>query len=608
MKDDKLFTEFPPISTKEWEEAIAKDLKGADYEKKLVWKTLEGFNVKPYYRAEDLKDLNLAPSQKKDNNWDIRQDIFEKDLRAANAIAQVGLERGITSLGLNAQNVISIEDLETLLAGIDITKTKINFIAASCYYHLATFFVEYIKKHNIDSDKVYGSMNFDPFVKGALYKGELCHAEQDLAQRAIRLLNTLKDAVPHFKCITVNGHVFNNAGAAIVQELAYTLSAANDYMARLTDAGAKIDDVAKRLQIAYAIGGNYFMEIAKLRATRLLFSKIVAAYAPACSCCQQVFIATESSYYNKTIFDPYVNMLRTTTETMSSAIAGADSISVHPFDVAFSKADEFSMRIANNQQILLKEESYMNKIVDPAAGSYYIENLTHLLCEGAWALFKSIEDKGGFLKAIQEGTIQDDIEKIASQRAKEAAMRKTVIVGTNQFPNLGETMSEKITSVCPGKIENRATKIKTLRWNRLAEPFENLRLEVEKAGKKPKVFLLTFGNIAMRKARAGFATNFYGVAGYQIIDNAGFSTPEEGAKQALVSGAEVVVLCSSDEEYDALVAGAMPLLKGKIKFAVLAGNPADKAEQYKAEGINDFIHVKTNCLETLIAYNKALLK
>src|SRR5574344_934441 len=226
MKDDKLFTEFPPVSTKEWEEAIEKDLKGADYDKKLVWKTLEGFNVKPYYRAEDLKDLKLHPSKKTNNNWDIRQDVFEQDIKAANAIAHEGLKRGVTSLGLNAKNVSSVEDLETLFNGIDVTKIKINFIAASCFNCLSKLFIEYLHKHNIDSSKVYGSMNWDPFVKGALYNGELCHSEEEIGQRAKKLLTTLKEGVPKFRAITINAHVFNNAGSSIVQELAFALSAA----------------------------------------------------------------------------------------------------------------------------------------------------------------------------------------------------------------------------------------------------------------------------------------------------------------------------------------------------------------------------------------------
>ncbi|MFA6201414.1 MAG: methylmalonyl-CoA mutase family protein [Bacteroidales bacterium] len=606
MENNKLFPEFPPVSTEKWEEVIMADLKGGDYTKKLVWKTLEGFDVKPYYRAENTADLNLQPIKKEDNNWDIRQDVFESDLKVSNAIALEGLKRGVVSLGLNTSKVKSVEDLKILLKGIDLTKVKINFIAASCFLELTKLFVEYIKTEAVDGKKVYGSMNFDPYVY-ALYKGKLCCSEKEIAEQGVEIMNLIKENIPNFDVITINGHIFNNAGASIVQELAYTLSAANDYLYTLTEKGIPAHSVGYRTVFAFATGSNYFMEIAKIRAARLLWRKIMQEYNPKCETAYDIFIATQSSYYNKSIYDPYVNMLRTTTETMSSAIAGADSISVYPFDMAFKESDEFSRRIASNQQILLKEESYFDKVVDPSAGSYYIESLTNAIASHAWDIFKAIEARGGFVAAIKEGYIQSEIEKTASQKAKDVATRKTTILGTNQYPNLLEKMSDKVTSTC-GDNPNSGNEIKTLSWNRLSEPFEALRMEVEKSGKTPKVFLLTYGNLAMRKARASFATNVFGIAGYQIINNLGFETPEEGAKAALESKAEIVVLCSSDDEYNDLVTGVMPMLKGKINNIIVAGYPAEQIENYKEQGITDFIYVKTNALELLQSYNAKLLK
>ncbi len=267
---------------------------------------------------------------------------------------------------------------------------------------------------------------------------------------------------------------------------------------------------------------------------------------------------------------------------------------------------DFGYRIARNQQLLLKEESYLDKIVDPAAGSYYIENLTDEIARGAWEHFLRVENAGGFCKALRAGLVQDEVAATAQQRNLDIATRRTTILGTNQYPNLLEKMGDKVAAdkkcnACEGD------EIKTLLPYRGAQAFEDLRLQTEHAARRPKVFLLTYGNLTMRKARSGFATNFFGVAGYEIIDNPGFATPEEGAKAALESGADIVVLCSSDDEYAELTEPVCRALKGKVKSLVLAGFPKDMVETYKGYGIDEFIHVKTNVLESLTAFQKQLL-
>ncbi len=617
MENNKLFAEFPEVSTKEWEDVIIKDLKGADYEKKLVWKTLEGFDVKPYYRAEDLATLeylNGNPAEapfvrgykKTTNAWDVRQDVRECDIATANAIALAGLKRGVTSLGLVAKNVKTAADMKALLNGIDLTAVKINFIKSEDYLETIKLFIDEVKAQGIDTAKVQGSINFDPYTC-ALRKGEFCGGGLEKRyEEILTIMQLVRENIPAFDVITVNGNVFNNAGAAIVQELAYTLSAANEYMFNLTQKGIAAHSVGYRMVLSFATGSNYFMEIAKLRAARLLWTKIVEQYNPQCATAYELHIHAENSFYNKTIYDPYVNMLRTTTETMSAAIAGADSISVYPFDVAYKKADEFSTRIATNQQILLKEESYLDKVVDPAAGSYYIESLTNALAEKAWEIFKELEEKGGFIASIKAGLVQDAIAETAAKRAKEVAMRKKTILGTNQYPNLTETKPVLENRECCGCAVT-GNEIKPLPANRLAEPFEQLRMQTEESGKQPKVFLLTYGNLAMRKARAQFTTNFFGLAAYEIIDNVGFATAEEGAKAAVESKADIVVLCSSDDEYAELVAGALPTLKGAFKHIVVAGNPVEQMESFNAQGVTDYVNVRTNALESLTNYNKQLL-
>ena len=617
MEDNKLFTEFPPVSTEKWEEVINKDLKGADYEKKLVWKTIEGFKVKPYYRAEDLdrlEYLNANPDefpftrgkQKDSNVWDIRQDIREHDLTKANAYALDALKRGATALGFCAKGIETEEQMATLLKDIHLPAIALHFNCSRDFAATLRLLVAVAKRNGFDPKELHGTVNFDIF-KRALKHGAFREGDGDLAE-AEALLAYQQQELPGFRVLSVNGSIFNNAGSNIVQELGFALAEANDLMAKLSDRGVKADVVAKNIAFNFAVSGNYFMEIAKIRAARMLWAEIVKQYNPECECACKAWINAGSSTWNKSIFDPYVNMLRTTTETMSAAIAGADSISVAPFDVTYKEADDFSYRIARNQQLLLKEESYLDKIVDPAAGSYYIENLTDSIAQYAWQLFLTVEEKQGFAAALREGFVQDEIAKTAQQRDMDIATRRTTILGTNQYPNLTETMLPKIEKQGEGCCCHcqRSNELKPLNSYRGAEAFEHLRIATEQSGKRPKVFMLTYGNLAMRRARSGFATNFFGVAGYEILDNNGFATVEEGARAALDSKAEIVVLCSSDDEYAEITEQACKLLKGKVKSLVLAGYPKEMVETYKGYGIDEFIHVKTNVLESLTGFQKLM--
>lgn len=621
MENNKLFSEFPPVSTEKWEEVINKDLKGADYDKKLVWHTIEGFNVRPYYRAENLEGLDYLESnpgekpytrghQKGGNEWEVRQDIHVPDMAEANRIALDAVERGATALGLCAKQVSSVDDLAVLLKGIYINAVSINFMCSQDYLQLLKLYVEYARREGYDTKELRGSTDFDPF-RYALQHGQFHRGEEGDLQMARQLVDYAHEELPGFRVLTVNSVVLHNAGANIVQELGFGLAAANELVARLTDMGCKMEHAGRSIVLNVGVGSTYFMEIAKIRAARLLWSKIVEQYKPECDCPYKLFINATTSRWNQSVYDPYVNMLRSTTEAMSSAVAGADSISVLPFDNAYKQADDFGYRIARNQQLLLKEESYLDKIVDPAAGSYYIENLTDKIAQGAWQHFLKVEEAGGFCKAIRQGLVQDEVMETARKRDLDIATRKTTILGTNQYPNLLEKMGDKVDAEnhkgCCCHCAEQGNEVKVLHDYRGAEPFEQLRLQTEHAAHRPKVFLLTYGNLTMRKARSGFATNFFGVAGYEIIDNPGFATPEEGAKAALASGAEVVVLCSSDDEYAELTEPACKLLKGKVKSIVLAGFPKEMVDTYRGYGVDEFIHVKTNALQCLQEFQKKLL-
>jgi methylmalonyl-CoA mutase len=296
-------------------------------------------------------------------------------------------------------------------------------------------------------------------------------------------------------------------------------------------------------------------------------------------------------------------MLRTQTEAMSAVLGGVNSLTVLPYDAAFKNSGEFSERIARNQQLLLKEESHFDKVVDPAAGSYYIETLTNKIAEQAWKIFIETEENGGFYQAVKTGTVQKTIKTMAVSRLKAVSARREILLGTNQFPNFNE-IAEKPQKDINKHVCTGDAKIETLPPLRAAQEFEDLRFSTQNAAKRPVAFMLTIGNLAMRLARAQFSCNFFACAGYEVIDNLGFKTVEEGVAAAEKAGADIIVLCSSDDEYAELAPVAFNASKGKA-ILVVAGAPACM-DELKNLGIEHFINVKSNVLETLKSFNKLL--
>ncbi|MDD5570094.1 MAG: methylmalonyl-CoA mutase family protein [Bacteroidales bacterium] len=618
---ERLFTEFPPVNTNEWEEKIKEDLKGADYEKKLVWKTTEGFSVRPYYRAENLDDLKYLKSfpgefpfargnKKNNNDWEIRQDIETENIQEANRIALDAVSKGANAIGLRVKGISKVEEMQALLKGIDLNKTTINFTSSKSFTATLDLFIKEIERQNLTPAKIKGSLGFDP-LSYLLLQGNFFTTKDNNFVEAVYLINQAKLKLPYFKLITINGNYLHNAGCSIVQELGFSIASANEYIFQLLNKGIEIDDIAPRILFSFAIGSNYFLEIAKLRAARVLWAKVIEQYNPKNKESMQINIHTTTSKLNKTIYDAHVNILRLTTEAMSASIGGSDSISVQPFDNTFKDADEFSSRISRNIQTILKSESHFDKAVDPSAGSYYIENLTDSIANASLKLFQEIEEKGGFIESVSNNFVQDEIEKTCQQRNMDIAMRKQILLGTNQYPNLKEQMLDKITKAKSKEYNfEKNTICKKIKMYRGAEAFEEIRFAVEKSGKHPKVFLLTIGNPAMRKARAAFTTNFFGCAGYEIIDNAGFKTAAEGLEVVKKVEPEIVVICSSDEEYATVgieIAKGIKINSAKIKI-IIAGNPTEIIEQLKEAGVDDFIHMRSNVIEILKKYNNILIK
>lgn len=609
----KLFQEFVAPTTQEWLDKIQVDLKGADFQKRMVWRTNEGFNVQPFYRREDVEKLQTPDSlpgefpfvrgnKKLDNEWYVRQNITAYSAAEANAKALDVLNKGVTSLGFAIPKTeLSEEYVDTLLNNIVCDCVELNFVTCKrCSLKLAEILVAYFDKKGYNKENIVASIDWDPIEKTVM-KGK----DVDfLWEYAPKLIETVKD-YPNFRVISVNSVSLNNSGAYIVQELGYSLAWGAEYIQQLVDAGVEPTLAAKKIKFNMGISENYFMEIAKFRAARMLWAEIVKQYEPKCDCACKMIVNAETSSYNMTVFDAYVNMLRTQTESMSAALAGVHSIVVTPFDAAYETPTEFSERIARNQQLLLKEECYFSTVVDPSAGSYYIEELTSSLAKEAWKIFLAIEEQGGFMAAAKAGVIQDDINATNEKRHLHAAQRKEFILGTNQFPNFIENSEGKMNeAACCNCGCDETAAYKSVCASRLAADFEALRLATEKAEKQPVAFMLTIGNLVWRQARAQFSTNFLACAGYKVIDNLGFNTVEEGVDAAMAAGADIIVICSSDEEYAEYAVPAFKYLDNKAIF-VVAGAPAC-ADELKAAGIENFIHVKVNQLDTLKAFNAKL--
>jgi methylmalonyl-CoA mutase len=616
-KKEKLFDMFSPVSAEEWKAKIIADLKGADFDRKLVWRTNEGFNVQPFYRREDIADLpaiNTMPGEfpylrgtRDNNDWLVRQAVVGDTPEEINSHAHHILNRGVESLGIRMGKDVKAADLAVVLNGIDLGKVEINIdCCPGCAVEVAKELVRLVNEAGA-AENFRGSIGYNPFRR--LLRHGLAFPK-DAAAEGKALYEAVKE-IKGLRCFAVDSFMLNNAGAYITQELGYALAWGAEWLAMMTEAGLSVEETACRIKFNMGISSNYFMELAKFRAGRILWAEIVKAYKPECDCACKMFVHAVTSEFNQTVYDSHVNLLRSMTETMSAALAGVNSIETLPFDRCYKRPDEFSERIARNQQILLRDESHLNKVVDPAGGSYYIESLTASIAAQAWKLFQETEEKGGFDAMLRKGEIQASVNESGVKRHLDVARRKESLLGTNQFPNFNEMALDKVTEAacckcCCGDGEAADGAVTSLVFDRAASQFEQLRLDTERAANRPKVFMLTIGNLAMRLARAQFSANFFGCAGYEIIDNIGFETVKEGVDAAVAKGADVVVLCSSDDEYAAFAPEAFKELDGRALF-VVAGAPACM-DDLKAAGIENFIHVKVNVLDTLVDFNAKLLK
>jgi len=612
-----LFSEFPPTPKEKWIEKVNIDLKGADFTKKLIWRTPEGANVDPFYTSDNsdhleyLKgfqnlNLNQVNPQTGPRSWTLYEKIKVENEKAANKEAQLAFHTGTNGVNF-ALDTTNSSDLGLLLKNIYPNINPVKFTVPGEISSILKQFLEIIDKHpDIELNDIIGGLDYDPLMQYTL-SGNLNEKGIEELGTAIRITRDIQD----FNPVTINGAHFHNSGANSAQEIALVISAAIEYIERFGSIGISLTDFLSGFEFSLAVGTNYFMEIAKIRALRVLFYNVIKLYQADHFNPGEIRIHSESSVWTKTLYDPYVNMLRNTTEAMSAVLGGCNSLSISAFDDTFSQSTDFSKRISRNISNLLKEESYFDKVSDPAAGSYYIEELTDKLVETGLEVFQEIERDGGFVQAFKNGKIVEMIDASINKKHALISKRREVLIGTNQYPNTSESIDlSELVILNSGDRKDQ----NILCTSRGAEQFEKLRLStdryIRKNGKekRPTVFLSLVGdNKIMRKARATFSTGFFGCAGFRVVESSPSPDLFKAVHKAIESNADIVVVCGADEDYlESGVAYAKAFKGNSNRILVIAGNPEENREELIEAGVSDFINLRTNLIDSLRNFQNQL--
>lgn len=661
--------EFAAATYEEWRQAAEESLKGAPFDKKLITPTPEGIRLQPIYRKEDLAALELpeawpglAPFTRgsrasgfKRTSWLVAQELpygcaekfntaLKSDLmRGQNATALVpdtATRRGqdpdtaqVGDVGQCGLSLAARDDAAKALAGVDLTAAPVLVFAGASGLALAGLLTSVAGENGLA-----GAILADPLTEWArdgrlALPPEAAHAELAALTRW--------GIAKNIRTVGIQASLWGDAGGTAVEELAFGIATGAEYLRALGAEGIDADAAAPQFVMSLSLGSNFFMQIAKLRAARLLWAKILEAFGAKPL---PLYIHARTSLFNKSSLDPHTNMLRTTSEAFAAAVGGADSLHIAPFDETIRQPDEFSRRIARNVHVILAEECNFSDVADAAGGSWFVESLTLELAKKAWALFQDVEKAGGMARAVAAGMPQQAVAKTAAARLDAVSKRREPMIGVNLFPNptekplepcegnaekmhaergkriaaarkglasveptvegiaaaftAGATLGE-ITAALP-RTGPTAAEVPALSFTRAAAGYEALREAARKA--PPKVWLAKFGPPKQCKARADFSSGFFDAGGYAVKQTpAGAKSVEEALEAAIAAAAPVVVLCSSDDTYPELVPAFVPALKQKLPGVkvILAGYPPDQIEAHKASGVDDFIHIKVDCLAFL---------
>ena len=689
--------EFTPPTDEEWKAACEALLKGAPFEKKMFTKTYEGITFDPMYtrkHTEDILPKGVMPGMGDylrgvdaagyiGKPWGIAQACDETLPAENNELLRHENDKGATiyhivldtasragvdarqaeKVGDTGTSVTTVEDMHVLLTGLDLAKFPLYVYTGANAVPLLALVAAARRAAGEDMKNVRGIVGADP-IGTLVTDGKLPASLDSYYDSLAAAARWATVNAPHLRTVFVRSDVYSRGGANDVQEVAAVLAAATAYLRALCERGLTIDAAASQIAFAFSMGANFFLQIAKLRAVRPLWAQIVKAFGGNAEA-QKMRIHARPALFFKTVYDPYVNMLRNTTEIFSGVVGGIDSFESAPFDEPIRKGDEFSRRIARNVQIMLQEEFGLLQPIDPAGGSWAVETLTRQMKEKIWAAFQGIEKEGGIAAALRAGTVQEGIAKVLADRFKNADLRRDRIVGNNMYPNMtetlletraedtaalkaqrtkdieaylsdidtkhrdealaafkadgsvqnaveaalaGATIAELMAALTAGKGAETVAAIAPHRWS---ERFEALRRRTEdyKAAKDDnvKIFLANMGPIPQHKARADFTTGFLQVGAFEVLGNDGFKTVDEATEAARASGADAVVICSTDATYPEIVPALAPKLHKVLPQArvFLAGAaPKDLLETYKEAGIDEYISVRANCYEILEGLQK----
>jgi methylmalonyl-CoA mutase len=664
------FPEFTPPTYAEWKEEAIASLKGAPFDKRLLTKTYEGITLEPLYTAEHaaafgakgglpgaegyLRGTSAAGYNAQP--WLIAQKGDAARPKEANAQLREGLSKGAVAICFDPRNhpeLSCLHDFKVLLDGIDVVKYPLQAYCGASAAPTLGLLIAYAEQAGVDPAALSGLIGADPL--GTLTrKGELCASMESYYDQMALCLRRAAAKMPQIKTIFIQGAVYHEGGASAVDELAAMFAAAVAYLDALGERGYSVDEIASQMAFSFPLGANFFMEIAKLRAARLIWAQIIAAYGGSQEAAKLDARAV-TSHFTATAYDPYVNILRATTQAFSGVVGGMDALTIEPFDAAIRGSDEQSRRIARNIQVMMQNEFHLTAPVDPAGGSWFVETLTGQLAQAAWGKLQAIEAEGGLLAALKSGSLQTAIAATLGERFKKLASRADKAVGSNVYSNVLETRLKteaggqktedgkeicevpsppatpaegveycfntvaaafkngaSVTQVKLALNQGESDTVTAIKPHRWTEQFEALRdrttaLEAQ-LGKKFEVFLANMGPVAQHKARADFSAGFMEVGGFTVLRNNGFADVASAAEAAIASQAQVTVICSTDDTYPQIVPELTAAIKAKAPQmqVILAGMPAPEyKDSYVAAGLDDSIHIKADCLSVLSKIQQA---
>ena len=595
-KNKSLFAEFNPVTKQEWMEKVGIDLKGADFDKKLVWKNLSKIKIQPFYNAEDKQDYIQNTGENSQSLINYRS-IAVNTAENGNKLALKAVEEGINGILFTIDKNISAAKL---VEGIDLNKIAVSFILRTDAVEIVSDFLEFVKEQKIVNENLKGFIDLE-IISDYLTHGNIEKNQLDTVAELV----TLAADYPNFKLLTISGSEYLDSGANQVQEVAYTLSSLVFLIEKLKERGIPEQEVFDNLNFKLAIGSEYFVEIGKFRAFNSLLIEIANKYGISEHAHS---IIGKTSIWSKSVTDPHTNLLRATTEAMSAILGNVDAVLIDAYDKEFNEPSDFSSRIAGNISTILKEESYLGKVANPVDGSYYIEEVSASIASKALELFKTIEDNGGFYKSFESELIQQQIAEIRQEKIKLISQRRLPMVGVNKYPNLMEAVNADILSA--GEENNS----KVLRPRRASLEIEAIRKTTEelvaKTNKRPVVELTSFGNLTMRKARAAFAYDFIGVSGFTVLQEQSYSSPQDAAEQSAKSDSSVVVVCSSDQDYEESAVGFVKAFRAlnREKVLLLAGNPTNIIDELTEAGLDGCVNIKSDVIRTISSIQNKIQK